>query len=66
MTNEIFQKKDLLMNPPEIENKIDLLYSNFSVNTQRSVREPVKNNSRELLDFEYWESKIIETVKKVL
>jgi hypothetical protein len=54
------------MNPPEIENKIDLLYSNFSVNTQRSVREPVKNNSRELLDFEYWESKIIETVKKVL
>jgi hypothetical protein len=26
----------------------------------------VKNNSRELLDFEYWESKIIETVKKVL
>lgn len=46
MTNEIFQKKDLLMNPPEIKK--------------------VKNNSRELLDFEYWESKIIETVKKVL
>lgn len=166
INNEIFQKKDLLVNPPEteIENKIDLLYSNFSVNTQRSVREPiknlsinsphitwehgvsyqhfvnqiknhkatlsprgngiecirtyevlylneipicigdraeysatiegiykflpivfidnldylmdikyidseikkVKNNSRELLDFEYWESKIIETVKKVL